>query len=243
MQNKILAIIPARGGSKSVPKKNIKKLDGKPLIQYSIDSAKESKLVNKIIVSTDSLEISKLSKKNGVEVPFLRPKKLSLDSSATIDVIKHAVKKLESLHYIPDIITLLQPTTPLRTSKMIDDSIKLLIKTKSTCVLGVCKLSKHPYRAFWPNGKYLKPFRNDFLKFHQRQLFPTCYYPTGEIYTFWFSTLKKTGNLYGSKIFPFYLKNHISMDINTKLDFFLTEMMLKNRKISKWFQGLPNKLM
>ena len=95
------------------------------------------------------------------------------------------------------------------------------------------KIKTHPYRAFWPNGKYLKPFRNDFLKFHQRQLFPTCYYPTGEIYTFWFSTLKKTGNLYGSKIFPFYLKNHISMDINTKLDFFLTEMMLKSRKISK----------
>ena len=105
---KIVAIIPARGGSKGIPLKNIKKLFGKSLIEHTINAALNSKKINKVIVSTDNEKIARISKSLGAEVPFLRPKKISTDSSNSIDVIKHALKKLEKSKFIPDIIVMLQ---------------------------------------------------------------------------------------------------------------------------------------
>lgn len=227
---KVLAIIPARGDSKQLPMKNIRKLAGKPLIEYSIKSARQSQLINKILVSTNDKVIAKISKSLGAEVPFLRPKKLSQNSSTTIDVIKHATEFLyKTQSYIPDIITLLQPTTPLRTAEMIDKSIRMLTRSKADTVIGVSKIKTHPYRSFWYQKKYLKPFRKDFLKFHQRQLFPDCFYPTGSIYTFWYKTLKKYNQIYGSKIKPYIInENEKNVDINTLFDFFICEMIISN---------------
>lgn len=226
----ILAIILGRGGSKGIPMKNIQKLAGKPLIVHTISEAKKSKLISKIIVSTDNKKIAKIVQKAGAEVPFIRPKKISHDSSTTIDVVKHAINYLEKKqHYKPDIITLLQPTSPFRTAKIIDRSITMLKNSKSDIVLGVQKIKTHPYRAFWLKGNYLKPFYQDFLKYHQRQLFPTLYYPTGSIYTFWTKTVKKFGHMYGPKIKPLIIENEeYNIDINSIFDLFISEMVLSN---------------
>jgi CMP-N-acetylneuraminic acid synthetase len=226
---KILSIIPARGGSKGIPLKNIVPLNKIPLITYSIKSAKKSKLINRIIVSTDNQKIASIAKKAGADVPFLRPKKISKDNSSTQDSIVHTLDYLESSEsYVPDIVVLLQPTSPLRNTDNIDKSIRKLKKEKSNIVLEISKIKTHPYRSFWTNGKYLKPFKHNFLKFHQRQQFPTCYYPTGEIYAFWTKNLKKFGNIYGTKIQGIIKSpDEFSNDIDDLFDLFICEMKLK----------------
>lgn len=234
MVMKILSIIPARGGSKGIPFKNIHKLYGKPLISYSIKNALESKLVNRIIVSTDNKKIAKISKYYGAEVPFPRPKNLATDSTPTIDVIKHVLEELNHREkYVPDIVIILQPTSPLRTTVSLDKSIKLLIKFKPDLVLGVIEPKSHPYRSFWKKDKFLSPLRKDFLKFDQRHLRPNCYYPSGSIYTFWNKTIEQYGDIYGTKILPLILNDMESVDIDEPYDLVVANALLKKIELEK----------
>jgi|TARA_B100000809_G_scaffold47305_1_gene41901 CMP-N-acetylneuraminic acid synthetase len=227
---KILAIIPARGGSKGIRRKNLQKLSGKPLIAHTIIAAKKTKSINKIIVSTDDKEIGKISKNNGAEVPFLRPKQISKDTSSIIEVIKHALKFLqENQSYVPDIIILLQPTSPLRTSQLITKTINTLKKSKATSVITVSKITKHPYAAYWLKNDFLKPFEKNFTKYSRRQEFPDLFFPTGAVYTFWYDTLKKFNSLHGPKIKPIVVHDE-DIDIDNLRDLFFAEMMLKNWK-------------
>ena len=227
---KILAIIPARCGSKGIRRKNLQKLSGKPLIVHTIIAAKKTKSINKIIVSTDDKEIGKISKNNGAEVPFLRPKQISKDTSSIIEVIKHALKFLqENQSYVPDIIILLQPTSPLRTSQLITKTINTLKKSKATSVITVSKITKHPYAAYWLKNDFLKPFEKNFTKYSRRQEFPDLFFPTGAVYTFWYDTLKKFNSLHGPKIKPIVVHDE-DIDIDNLRDLFFAEMMLKNWK-------------
>lgn len=228
----VLAIIPARGGSKGLPKKNIKKLDGITLIEYTIKSAQKSKKINKILVSTDDKKIAKIAKGLKVEVPFLRPKKLSQDFSPSIDYVKHTLNFLgQNQSFKPKIIVILQPTSPFRTSSMIDDSISLLRKTKASSVISVSTIKKYPYLSFEYKSNYLKPFKKDFQKFYQRQQFSLVYYPTGSIYTFWYDTVKKFDSIYGPKIKPLVIsKPENNLDIDDLYDFFIAEMTAKHWK-------------
>lgn len=234
----VLSIIPARGNSKELPKKNIRFLAGKPLIEYSITHAKQSKLINRIIVSTDNEKIAKISKSLRAEVPFLRPKKISKDSTPLIDVIKHTIEYLEkNENYIPDIIVVLQPTSPIRHSKKIDESIHLLMKTHCNSVLSVAKVETHPSICFWNDNKYLKPYDKNFEKLTIRQTHKPLYHPTGSLYTFWLKTLKKYDSIYGPKIKPLTTSNSSeNLDINELFDFFVSEMTIKYwNKYSKKF--------
>jgi len=227
---KILAIIPARGGSKGIRRKNLQKLSGKPLIVHTIIAAKKTKSINKIIVSTDDKEIGKISKNNGAEVPFLRPKQISKDTSSIIEVIKHALKFLqENQSYVPDIIILLQPTSPLRTSQLITKTINTLKKSKATSVITVSKITKHPYASYWLKNDFLKPFEKNSAKYSRRQEFPDLFFPTGAVYTFWYDTLKKFNSLHGPKIKPIVVHDE-DIDIDNLRDLFFAEMMLKNWK-------------
>lgn len=225
---KILALIPARGGSRGLPQKNMRKLVDKPLIEYTIRTAKNSKLIDKVLVSTDDRAIAKFSKSKGAEVPFLRPKKLAQPNSPTMGVILHALDFLRSEQdYVPDVLALLQPTSPLRTVQLLDKSIRLLTNSKASSVLGVTEVKTHPYLCFVNNKSYLKPFKTSFHKYYQRQKFPTFYYPTGSIYTFWNKTVQRYGNVYGPNIKPLVIPAENSIDIDSLYDLFQTEMRMR----------------
>ena len=131
MEKKILAIIPARGGSKGVPRKNIKEICGKPLISYTIEAAKRSKYIDRVIVSTDDIEIETVSKNYGAEVPFLRPNELAGDNSPTIDCVIDVIERLKiDEGYFPDYIALLQCTSPLRDENHINEAVEQLMNSK-----------------------------------------------------------------------------------------------------------------
>jgi len=225
----IVAIIPARGGSKGIPKKNIVKLVGRPLLEYTIKEAKRSKFIDKIILSTDNQKIANVAKACGAEVPFLRPKKISTDFSPTIETVKHAIKFLiTNQAYVPDIILLLQPTSPLRTAKLMDRSIRILKSSNASSVIAVSKIKKHPYTSFWLKSGFLKPFKRDFKKFSLRQKNPDLYFPTGAIYTFWYNTIKKYNTIYGPKMKPLIVnEDELNIDIDTNYDLFIAEMAMR----------------
>jgi CMP-N-acetylneuraminic acid synthetase len=140
----LLAIIPARGGSKRLPRKNILDLVEKPLISWTIEAALGSKYIDRTIVSTDSQEIADISKKYGADVPFMRSIDLANDESTSIDVVLNLLKKLEEVGELYDYIILLQPTSPLRTTQHIDESVELLQLTNSDAVISVCEAEHSP---------------------------------------------------------------------------------------------------
>tara|TARA_B100000676_G_C17981873_1_gene789488 strand:+ start:551 stop:1285 length:735 start_codon:yes stop_codon:yes gene_type:complete len=224
----ILAIIPARGGSKGIPLKNIQRVGKLPLIAHTILAAKKSD-VSRIIVSTDNKKISNIARKFGAEIPFLRPKKISSDSSSTLDVVNHTIQFLEKEdRYIPDIITILLPTSPFRSTDLINKSIKMLRNSDATSVVSVFKSKEHAYKAFLEKNEFLKPFRKDFKKFYQRQVLPDMFHTTGSVYTFWYNTLKKYGHYYGPKMKPLIIKEPMyNLDIDDVFDLFVAEMSEK----------------
>lgn len=159
----VLAIIPARGGSKGLPRKNIRPLNGKPLIAYTIEESKKSEYINRIVVSTEDKEIAEVSNKYGAKI-IKRPLELAKDNTPTIDVVLHTLDDLKNNE--PDIIVLLQPTSPLRTSQDIDNAIKSFIEQDCDSVVSVCEIEHSPYWSFEiENNNYLKPiFEEKYLK-------------------------------------------------------------------------------
>lgn len=141
---KVLAIIPARGGSKGIPKKNIKAVSGKPMINYTIEAAKECDYIDKVIVSTDDEEIAEISMKAGAIVPFLRPDELAVDEAELIDVVMHAVEFYERKAERYDIIVLLQPTSPLRTSDDLQKALEYYMRKGEKSLLSISEVSEHP---------------------------------------------------------------------------------------------------
>ncbi len=226
---KIIGIIPGRGGSTGIKLKNIKKIAGKPLIGYSIDSALKSNKLDRVIVSTDNAAIAKISKKLGAEVPFLRPKNLSLNSTSLLSVVKHVEKFLiEKENYFPDIGVILQPTSPFRTSEDIDKSISILKKSNATSVVSISKTKNHPDNLFQFKNELLLPLNKDFEKFFNRQKSSPVYNPTGLLYTFYFDTVKKYNSFYGPKIKPLLINDKLkNIDIDEIEEFFLAEMIMK----------------
>lgn len=226
----ILGIIPARGGSKGLPRKNIKHLCGKPLIAYTIEAAKESKLTDRVIVSTDDEEIAYISKKYGAEIPYLRPKELSSDSSPTIDAILHMIDYLEkSEGYRPDYILLLQCTSPLRDSKSIDESINRLITSEFDALVSVCEAEVNPYWANVFDGDKLKHFIEEGKKINRRQDLPKVYRLNGAIYLIKTEVLKAYRTFEPDSLTGYIMDEYSSIDIDTELDFKIAELIIKNR--------------
>jgi len=229
---KILGLVPARGGSKGIKNKNIRNFAGKPLINHSIKILKEIKSIDKIIVSTDSKKIAQIAKNYGAEIPFLRPKKISQDNTPMLDVLKHCVNYLKkSENYVPDAILLLQPTSPIRNSKMILQAINLLKNSNATSVISVAEVKTYPYLSFSNKGKFLKPLYPKFEKNTLRQKQKPVYFPTGSFYIFKTSNLSNYNSLYGPRILPFIIKEkQLNVDIDVPFDWFVAEMITKNWK-------------
>jgi CMP-N-acetylneuraminic acid synthetase len=233
MHNNILAITLARGGSKSVPRKNIKLLNGLPLIAYTINEAKKSKYINKYIVSTDDEEIKNISLTYGAEVPFLRPNNLSNDTASSADALIHAVNFMETKYSIKyDYIIELMCTNPLKTVDDIDKCIEKLIETKADSVIAVHKLEDHhPLRI----KKIVDDHIIDFylpepLEARRQDLKPDAYIRSGSIYALKRDYLMDQKKRYGStNSRPYILSENKAVNVDTELDFYLAEQILQNK--------------
>ena len=222
---KILAVIPARGGSKGIPRKNIRLLAGKPLIAYSIENALKSKYINKVVVSTDDDEITQISKIYGAEV-IKRPEELARDESPTINTIFHVLDSLKNENYIPDVIILLQPTSPLRSVEDIDNAIELLLNNDCEAVVGV-REDVHLYWSFKIEGSYLKPiFDKKYLRMRRQDL-PKLYLPNGAIFISTPTILRKYNGFYCNKTLPYIMPLERSIDIDNENDFIFAEILIK----------------
>lgn len=229
----VLAIIPARGGSKRIPNKNIKELLGKPLIAYTIAEAKKSQYIDRIITSTDSELIKNIAEHYGSEVPFLRPTDISGDTANDFVVFDHCLKwLLEQEKYSPDIIVQLRPTSPLRTVTHIDEAISLLVNNpEADSVRTVTKPEQSPYKMYKINdGGFLEPLLSigglaESFNSPDQKL-PVIYKHVGYVDVMWYKLIMEQQQMTGKKIIPLVLDKAFS-GINTPEDWNYYEYLLK----------------
>jgi len=222
----ILALIPARGGSKGIPRKNIRLFAGYPLIAWSIAAAKRSSSVTRVIVSTDDEEIAAVAREWGAETPFLRPDELAQDKTTDLPVFEHALKWLEDVEgYRPEVVVQLRPTSPIRPRTMVDDAIQILLDHKDAdCVRGVVPAAQNPFKMwrFSGEGKPLaqllevegiaEPYNAP------RQILPPVYWQTGHIDAIRVSTIVNKKSLTGDVIYPLMIDPKYTVDIDTLPD-------------------------
>ncbi|GKX65523.1 cytidylyltransferase domain-containing protein [Inconstantimicrobium mannanitabidum] len=226
----ILAIIPARGGSKGLPRKNVKELDGKPLISYTIEEAKKSKYIDRIVVSTEDEEIAKVSKQFGAQVPCLRPQELAEDYSTSVDCVLHMLKWLKySENYTPDYVCLLQCTSPLRDSDDIDGAIEKIIEIGMDAVVSICEAEVNPYWTTILNGDKLEYFLEEGRKITRRQELPKVYRVNGAIYLIETKVFVENKTFEPENLTGFIMNNNRSIDIDNNEDFMLAELLIKQR--------------
>ncbi len=227
----VLAIIPARGGSRGLPGKNIKELCGKPLIAWSIDAAKSCSFIDRVIVSTDDEQIAEVSKKNDAEVPFMRPAELADDSSLSIDVIFHAIDWFKrSQFYLPTYVLLLQPTSPLRTVEHIEGAIQMLQDKDARAVVSVCEMDHHPWWSnILPEDNNMKDcLRPNIPK--PRQKLPVYYRINGAIYLSETDCLREYNGFLGPNTFAYVMPKEQSVDIDSDLDFILASLLMEKER-------------
>jgi len=228
----ILGIIPARGDSKGLRKKNIKNLAGKPLIYYTIREAKKSRFLTKLVVSTENSEISKIAQKNGAEI-INRPKNLASDKASPISVILDTIHQLEKLHiYSPDIIVILQPTSPLRKTCDIDDAVKLFLKSNCDSVISVSTI-KHPPEWIYKISKKgnLEKYLKKNKEITRRQDSPELYELNGAVFVLDKNKFIKTRKVIGKNSKAYIMPIERSVDIDSKFDLAIAELILKNHLI------------
>lgn len=225
-QKKLLAIIPARGGSKGIKNKNIIELCGKPLISYSITEALKSKYIDKVVVSTDSKDIADVSKQYGAEVPFIRPGELATDQAKSIDAIIHGIDELKRRGEEYDYVILLQPTQPLRKAKHIDESIELMIESEEESLVSVRKVIDHPLliREIDKNGKAVNLI--DEVSTQRRQDFKAYYKVNGSIYINLISTLNNDTSLNDNRL-CYIMDERYDIDIDEYFDLKIAELKMK----------------
>ncbi|MDB9776530.1 acylneuraminate cytidylyltransferase family protein [Alphaproteobacteria bacterium] len=219
MNNKFVALIPARGGSKGVPGKNIRNLSGHPMISYSIIASKLSKKISETIVSTDSKEIAKIAKAYGASVPFMRPSAIAKDNSTDIEFVLHAINWFKKKRkFIPEYWVILRPTTPLRNPKLINESVEKILKYKdSTSLVSVHEIPETPAKMFGLNGNYLhglSPFdpRKEYYTL-PRQQFPPTFSGNGYVDIVRTSTIINNNMFYGDKILSFRTEEVNEIDV------------------------------
>lgn len=226
--NRYLAIIPARGGSKRIPRKNIAFLAGKPLIAHTIEAALASVKLSEVVVSTDDEEIAKTAVEWGAKVPVLRPKNLAEDTSAPVDALLHMVRHVEQRGENVDAVVLLQPTSPFRTGTHIDEAVNLFESTGADTVTAVCQAREHPYYTWTMQEGCLKPFFSMEHQMLPRQSLPAALVENGAIYIIKRALLDR-GTLYGNKIIPYLMEWETSVDIDMPQDLVWAEYLISKR--------------
>lgn len=218
---KILGIIPARGGSKGIPRKNLVNLGGKPLLYYTAQAALKAKFLSRVILSTDDPEIARVGKKMGLDVPFLRPKRLAKDTTPTLPVLLHALNFLAKKGESYDAVCILQPTSPFREKRLIDRCIRLFIKSKVQTLFTVVPVPGHyhPDWVFFKNANgLLKTTGTSKCIATRRQALKSAYCRDGALYLIKTKTLTGGKTLYGKKMMGYLQNPQFSVNLDTRAD-------------------------
>jgi len=222
----VLAIIPARGGSKGVPLKNIRDVGGKPLIAWTIMEGKKSKYIDRLILSSEDERIINVAKKLGCEVPFTRPSSLAQDETPSIDVIVHAVQTIPEKY---DYIVLLQPTSPLRKVTDIDNCIEQCLQKNAKACVSVTEPEKSPFWMYKINENgYMIPLVNLNKRTTRRQDLPTVYALNGAVYVAQWEWLLEARSFLTSDTIPYFMPRDRSFDIDSEIDLIICDFLLNN---------------
>ena len=227
---KVLAVIPARGGSKGLSRKNVRPFAGRPLIVWTIEAALKAGKITRLVCSTEDKEIASVASVFGCEVPFTRPEELATDKARTADVILHAVDFFEKNGERFDAVMCLQPTTPLRTAEDIDGAIELYEKKSAKSLVSVCEVSESP---FWMykidrDGRLEKLIDSEFSGM-SRQGHPKVYIPNGAIYLIDVGSFKKSRTFYEPAPVAYVMDRKNSVDIDYELEFRFAELIAGER--------------
>lgn len=227
---RVVGIIPARGGSKGVPRKNLRMLDGKPLLSYTIEAAQNARGLSRVMLSTEDEEIASAGRSLGVDVPFLRPADLALDTTPTLPVIQHALGYLASQGERYDAVCILQPTSPLRRSEDIDACIELLVSSGADTVISVRPVPAeyNPHWVFFSdeNG-VLRLSTGESIPISRRQDLPPCFHRDGSVYAIRCQVVLENCSLYGSTVAGYVMPAEHSVNIDTPQDFERAAEMLR----------------
>lgn len=224
----VLGVVPARGGSKGIPGKNLRSLGGKRLLARAAEAAWESGVVDRVILSTDSEEIADLGRNIGIEVPFLRPSELARDDSPMQSTIEHAVLEVEVAGWQPDIVVVLQPTAPLRRGEHINRAVGLLTSTHASSVVSVVPIPPHysPHYAMKIVDGHLEAFLPEGLRFTRRQDVEPAYSRDGTVYAVRRDVVVLQHDLYGRRCHPLVLDPEESLVLDTEADWRRAEALL-----------------
>jgi CMP-N,N'-diacetyllegionaminic acid synthase len=229
--SRVLGIVPARGGSKGVPGKNVRLLGGRTLLDYTATAARESGVVDRMVLSTDSSEIADAGRRAGLEVPFMRPSTLAQDDTPMLPVVQHAVATLAAEGWTPDVIVLLQPTSPLRLPWHVRDAVTMLRETKADSVVTVVELPRHlsPDYVMRIEDGMLRPFLPDGARVTRRQDARAAYSRDGTVYACWRETIDRFGSIYGERCQPLIVSAADSLSIDSLDDWAEAERRLAER--------------
>lgn len=230
-EKKILALIPARGGSKGLPRKNIRPLAGRPLIAWSIEAAKRSSYLNDVVVITDDQEIASVANQYGAEVPFMEPAELATDTSHAMGAVLYTLDMLKAQGRQYDYVALLEPTSPLRKKDDVDNGIRALIDAPdmdALVSLGVIQL-EHPRIAKRVMDGLVIPYA-DLPTFSQRQAADKAYFPYGVLYLARTEALYRDKTFYAPKLMPLYIERWQNYEIDDGLDFEIAELVMNKYK-------------
>ncbi len=222
----VFGVIPARGGSKGLPGKNLKRLGALSLIGHAVASAQEARGLTRFIVSTDSPEIAEEARRHGAEVPFLRPAELANDHAGMVPVLQHAVRWLESAGARPDFVVTLQPTSPFRVGADIDRTIDSVAETGADSAQTLVEASYHPFFMKTLDGDRTIPLFAEGKKYVRRQDAPAVYQPSGAVYVTRYPVLMNEGQVLGHDNRGIVMSFEASVNIDTEWDFQLAELLL-----------------
>jgi CMP-N,N'-diacetyllegionaminic acid synthase len=226
-----LAIIPARGGSKGLPRKNLQRLSGKPLIAHTIEAARVARSLQRIVVSTESPEIAEVGRQYGAEVPFLRPPELAGDETPTLPVLQHVLTQLDATEgCTPEIIVVLQPTSPLRRAEDIDKAVDLLERSGADSVVSLCAAEHHPAWMKRLEGDRVLPFLENAPEYTRRQDMPPVYRLNGAIYITRRRILMEENHILGQDTRGLVMDAESSVDIDTLFDLKLADLIMQERR-------------
>lgn len=225
-----LGLIGARGGSKGIPRKNLVDLAGHPLIYYTFREAQQSKLLDRVVLTTDDPEIADLARRSGIEVPFLRPAQLASDTAALGDAIQHAIDWLHDHEgYKPDAILLLQPTSPLRTSKHIDEALTLFETEGADSVIGLSSPQEHPWDMVYLEDQQMHFARDKYSELTNRQTYREFFYINGAIYITRTELFAAHRHFWGGRIVPYHMDVLDSIDVDSESDLVIADCLLRRR--------------